>query len=134
MNEMDSYAYKVTVNGTFQEVVDRVTEALKTEGFGVLTTIDVAGTLKAKLGVEKKPYVILGACNPQYVDQALEVEPDIGTLLPCNVVVREEANGTMSVSFMNPLSVLGLVANPQMEELGEAVWKKLKNVIEMISS
>ena len=109
-----------------------VTDALKQEGFGVLTTIDVQATLKAKLGVEQRPYVILGACNPHFAHQALQVDPDIGALLPCNVVVREEPDATVHVVFMDPQAVLGMVARPEIENLGREVRSRLQRVAESL--
>ena len=125
---MSQFAFTVPSTDGFDVTVQRVTEALKTEGFGVLTQIDVAATLKAKLGVEGRPYLILGACNPHFAHQALEAEPDIGALLPCNVVVREERDGQVNVVFMDPAAVLGMVANPTIESLGQEVAAKLQRV------
>ncbi len=125
---MSSFVFSVNSKADYPTTIERVTEALKAEGFGVLTTIDVAATLKAKLGVEKKPYIILGACNPQLAHQALDAEPDIGALLPCNVVVREEPDGRISVLFMDPESVLGLVDNPSVVTLAAEVRQRLKRV------
>jgi uncharacterized protein (DUF302 family) len=122
------YGFSATLNGNFDDVVTRVTEALKVEGFGVLTEIDVKATLKAKLGVDKLPYKILGACNPKLASQAIDAEPDIGLLLPCNVLVREAEDGTIVVAFMDPASVLGLVGREELKSLGNEVRAKLERV------
>ncbi|GMR20821.1 MAG: DUF302 domain-containing protein [Gammaproteobacteria bacterium] len=123
-----SYGFNTTVKDNFENVVSRVTDALKEEGFGVLTEIDVQATLKAKLDVDGRPYKILGACNPQLAHKAITAEPDIGLLLPCNVVVREEEDGSINVGFMDPVSVLGLVNKPELESLGAEVKSRLQRV------
>ncbi|GAB4301631.1 MAG: DUF302 domain-containing protein [Pseudomonadota bacterium] len=128
------YGFTVNTAGDFNAALARVTEALKAEGFGVLTEIDVAATLKAKLGVDKRPYRILGACNPKLANQALEAEPDIGLLLPCNVVVREDEDGRVVVGFMDPVPVLGLVQRKELEPLGNEVRAKLQRVAEALRS
>jgi len=122
------YGFNVIVTGDFAAVVSRVTEELKKEGFGVLTDIDVQATLKAKLGADMRPYRILGACNPTLAHQAIELEPDIGLLLPCNVVVREQDDGKINVGFMDPKSVLGLVQRKELETLGAEVRGRLERV------
>ena len=122
------YGFSVQVSCGFDEAVEQVTEALKTEGFGVLTEIDVKATLKKKIDVDRKPYKILGACNPHLANQALNAEPDIGLLLPCNVVVREEEDGSVSVAFMDPNAVLSLVDKSGIEKLAGEVRAKLERV------
>ncbi|MCG6943570.1 MAG: DUF302 domain-containing protein [Thiohalocapsa sp.] len=126
------YGVSTKVSTGFDETIERVTAALKTEGFGVLSDIDVAATLKNKLGVDHRPYRILGACNPEFAHKAIIAEPDIGVLLPCNFVVREDDDGAVHVLFMNPLSVLDLVENPQVPGLASFVREKLDRVMEAI--
>lgn len=130
---MTMYAFSTTTTGSFPAALAKVTEALKAEGFGVLTEIDVAATFKAKLGIDSRPYKILGACNPQFAHQAIAAEPDIGLLLPCNVIVREEADGQVTVGFMDPAAVLGMVGNPQVTALGEAVRARLLRVRDSVA-
>ncbi|WP_455374781.1 DUF302 domain-containing protein, partial [Kaarinaea lacus] len=115
------YGFSITMKGSMDEIVQKVTDALKTEGFGILTEIDVQATLKNKIDVDRKPYKILGACNPQLANQTINAEPDIGLLLPCNVVVREEDDGSMTVAFMDPMAVMDLVDNEKVHEVAKDV-------------
>lgn len=125
---MSKYSFGKTVDGGFDQTIERVTQALAKEGFGILSDIDVAGTLKKKLGLEVPPYRILGACNPQFAHKALEAEPQIGTLLPCNVVVRQQAGKTV-VDIMDPLAVMQLVGKPEVEKIATEVRGRLDRVL-----
>jgi len=127
------YGFSVQVNCDFDEAISKVTEALKTEGFGVLTEIDVKATLKKKIDVDRKPYTILGACNPALANQAINADPDIGLLLPCNVLVREEDDGAITVAFMDPAAVLGLVDQSGVEQLAGEVRAKLEKVRDQLA-
>ena len=126
------YGFGKAVPMDFERAIDAVTEALKTEGFGVLTDIDVQATLKKKLGVDMPPYRILGACNPPLAHRAITAEPSIGLLLPCNVVVRQEETGAVFVEIMDPNAVLNLVDKPGITDLAYEVREKLERVLKAI--
>ncbi|OGA68275.1 MAG: ABC transporter ATP-binding protein [Betaproteobacteria bacterium RIFCSPLOWO2_12_FULL_65_14] len=125
---MSRYSFGKTVDTGFDQTLERVTQALAKEGFGVLSDIDVAATLKKKLGLDMPAYRILGACNPQFAHRALEIEPQIGALLPCNVVVRKEGAKTV-VEMMDPLAVLELVGKPEVEKIATEVRGRLDRVL-----
>ncbi len=125
---MSSYGFSITLKGSMDQIVKKVTEALKAEGFGVLTEINVKDTLKAKINVDTRPYMILGACNPQLAHKALSAEPDIGLLLPCNVVVREEADGKITVAFLDPDIMVKLVSNPEIQAVAKEARTRLECV------
>lgn len=126
------YYFNKTVNGTFEEVIDKVTKELKEEGFGVLTEIDVTATLKKKLNVDFKKYRILGACNPSYAHRALEAEDKIGTMLPCNVIVQEIEEGIIEVAAVNPIASMQAVENEKLSEVANEVTAMLENIIEKL--
>jgi len=127
-----SYYFKKTVELPFDEAVAHVTERLKERGFGVLTEIDVKATLKQKLDVDFPNYRILGACNPPFAHRALLAEPEIGLLMPCNVVVRENAEGKVEVSAVDPLQSMSSVENPNLADVAAEVRDKLREVIETL--
>lgn len=132
MYERD-YAYtKRVVGRSVADVSNKVREALSREGFGVLTEIDVQATLKQKLGVERKPYLILGACNPKLAHRALEAEPPIGVFLPCNVDVFEGEDGAVYVQTPQPTKMFSLVGNADVRPVAEEVDAKLRRVLEQI--
>lgn len=128
-----SYGLTATVNAPFDAVVERVKEALAEQGFGVLTEIDIKATLKKKLDVDVAEQVILGACNPTYAHQALQMEPSIGLLLPCNVVVRSEGSATQ-VEMINPQTMVDVTNNPQMAAVADQVTGLLQAALDKVSS
>ncbi|MCX8105776.1 MAG: DUF302 domain-containing protein [Ignavibacterium album] len=125
------YGFSKTTDYSFEEAIQKVTDELKKEGFGVLTTIDVKDTLKNKLNVDFKKYTILGACNPPLAHQALQTEEELGLLLPCNVVVYEK-EGKSVVSIFDPMVMAHIIDNPGMKTVAEEVKKKLERVIEAV--
>ena len=128
------YGFTVSLSGNMDDIRSRVVEELQKAGFGVLTEIDVAATLKKKIDVDRKPYLILGACNPKLANQAINADPDIGLLLPCNVVLREEEDGSITVAFMDPAAVLGLVDKDGVEQLAGEVRGLLESVRDALLS
>ena len=122
------YGFTVSLSGNMEDIRSRVVEELQKAGFGVLTEIDVAATLKKKIDVDRKPYIILGACNPGLANQAINADPDIGLLLPCNVVLREEDDASITVAFMDPVAVMSLVKKDGVEQLATEVRGLLEGV------
>jgi len=123
------YYFSKIVNIDFEDTITRVTESLKTEGFGLVSTIDIQAKLKEKLGVDFKKYTILGACNPSYAYKTLQEEEKIGVMLPCNVVVIDREDGTTEVAAVHPLASMMAVQNAALEPLAKDVTEKLRNVI-----
>lgn len=126
-----NYGFGVPVSWDYEEAIERVTAALKDEGFGVLTSIDVQKTLKEKIDVDTDPYVILGACSPQLAHQAIEAEPEIGLLLPCNVIVYRR-KGVTRVAVMDPEAAMNLTGNQQVEPVARQAKERLQRVIERL--
>jgi uncharacterized protein (DUF302 family) len=126
------YYFNKTLHEDFEKVIDKVTDELKKEGFGILTDIDIKETLKEKLDVDFKKYRILGACNPSYAHKALEAEDKIGTMLPCNVIVQEVSKGVIEVAAVNPMASMQAVDNEMLAEIASDITTKLENVIEKL--
>jgi uncharacterized protein (DUF302 family) len=127
-----SYYIARSVDGDFDAVVDKVTQTLKGEGFGVLTTIDVAGTLKQKIGVDFPRYKILGACNPGFAHQALALEDKIGVMLPCNVIVKDKAGGGVEIAAIDPRNAMRQIGNPALAKIADAVAQGLSRAIDSV--
>jgi uncharacterized protein (DUF302 family) len=125
-----SYYFNKTISGNFDDVIIKVTDELKKEGFGILTEIDVKETLKKKLDVDFKKYKILGACNPSFAYEALKAEDKIGAMLPCNVIVIEQAPGQIEVAAIDPIASMQAVANPNLGKVASEVQNKLRKVVE----
>lgn len=127
-----TYHHSKTVQMPFQEAVEKITASLKTQGFGVLTQIDVKQTLKTKIDVDFRPYLILGACNPAFAHRALLAEDKIGTMLPCNVIVQQHDDGRVEVSAVDPMASMAAVKNPALESIATDVREKLKLAVDAL--
>lgn len=127
-----NYYYNKTISGSFDQVIEKVTEELKNEGFGVLTEIDFSGTIKKKLDKDIPAYRILGACNPDFAYKAYQSEDKIGTMLPCNVIVQDAGNGNIEVSAVNPIASMMGVGNDNLGEVAGEVKDKLERVIDAL--
>lgn len=127
------YGFQTTLNVPYETAIEKVTAALKEEGFGVLTEIDVKATLKQKLDADFRRYVILGACNPKLAHRALQTELNIGLLLPCNVIVYEEDDGQSTISIVDPITMLGVVANESLQSVADEARTRLTRVIEQLA-
>jgi len=123
------YYFSKTITASFDEAIRKTTDALKTEGFGIISDIDLQAKLNEKLGVNFKKYRILGACNPTYAYKALQAEEKIGTMLPCNVIIIDQENGQVEVAAVNPIASMMAIHNPGLEPVAMEVTKKLKKVI-----
>jgi uncharacterized protein (DUF302 family) len=126
------YSFYKTVELSYEQAIEKITDELKKEGFGILTEIDVKATLKKKLDVDFKPYKILGACNPPFAHKALLAEEQIGLMLPCNVVVYENENGETVVAAIDPIASMQAVNNPNLGDIAVAIRDKMKSVIERL--
>ena len=133
MGKTKEYAFSTVLDTSYEEAVSKVTEALKEEGFGVLTEIDVKSTLKKKLDVDFRKYVILGACNPPYAFRTLQANLDVGLFLPCNVIVYEGDDKKVHVSAFNPMSALEVMQSKDLEKIGQEVSEKIRRVIDRVA-
>ncbi len=127
------YYFSTVLNTTFDDATLKITEALKTEGFGIISEIDMQSKLKEKLGVDIKKYKILGACNPSFAYKALQAEEKIGVMLPCNILVIDKENGTTEVAAVNPVASMVAIQNQALEPLAMEVMEKLKRVMGLLS-
>ncbi len=127
------YGFGCSVAAPLDEAVRQTTEALKAEGFGILTTIDVQATMKNKLDIDYKPYIILGACNPQLAHRALQAEPELGLLLPCNVIVYDSGDGASRVSFVDPKQMMGMVQNEALAAVADEAETRLRRVAQKLA-
>jgi uncharacterized protein (DUF302 family) len=133
MKKVKEYAFSTVLETSYEEAVSKVIEILKEEGFGVLTEIDAKATLKKKLDVEFRKYLILGACNPSYAYRSLQAELDVGLLLPCNVIIFETDDNKIQVAALNPVSALAIIKNEELKTIALEVSEKLKRVIERVA-
>lgn len=128
------YGQHISISGPFASAVEKVTAALKNEGFGVLSDIDIQKAMKEKLGVEMPAYRILGACNPSLAHRALQAEPEIGLLLPCNVTVREDDDGKVSVGFLDPQMMVQMTGNPALASVADEAGERLRRAQSALAS
>jgi uncharacterized protein (DUF302 family) len=133
MEKIKEYALSTVLNTSYEEAIFRVTDALKEEGFGVLTEIDVKSTLKKKLDVDFRKYMILGVCNPPYAFRTLQTDLDVGLLLPCNVIVYETDDKKAYISALNPISALEVIKSQELRKIAVEVSEKLKRVVEKVA-
>lgn len=127
-----SYYFSKIITSEFNAAIEKVTAALKAEGFGILTEIDIKATMKKKLDVDFRPYKILGACNPPFAYKALQAEDKIGTMLPCNVIVQDAGNGKVEIAAVDPAASMQAVSNTQLEEVATIIRDKLKAVVDSL--
>ena len=130
MNMENKYYFSKVLDGSFEGAIEKVTDSLKTEGFGIVTEVDIKATMKNKLNVDFRNYKILGACNPSYAYKALSAEDKIGTMLPCNVIVQEIEAGKVEVAAVDPIASMMAIQNPLLNDIATEVREKLKRVIE----
>jgi len=133
MEKIKEYAFSAVLDTSYEDAISKVTDALKEEGFGVLTEIDVKSTLKKKLNVDFRKYVILGACNAPYAHRTLQTDLDVGLLLPCNVIVYETDDKKAYVSALNPVSALEVIKSEELRKIAEEVSEKLKRVLDKVA-
>jgi len=132
MEQVKKYAFSTVLDTSYEDAISKVTNALKEEGFGVLTEIDVKATLKKKLDKEFRKYVILGACNPPYAKRSLEADLDVGLLLPCNVIIYETDEKKTYVAAINPVSALEVIQSQELKGIAQEVSEKLKRVVDRV--